>query len=121
MSGGLDDALARMDRWEALRLRMAGPTADQEDPVVAEVVEAVGAVLRRHGPVIVTVTVEGVGHAGKTVRIGWQDGRLTVEREAPAGTAPQHRDSETTDQTAARLAELIRRDPSLLHRDGVSD
>jgi hypothetical protein len=108
-------------------MRVAGAAAGQEDRVVAEVVEAVGSVLSRHGPGTVTVTVEGAGGAG-TARIGWQDGRLIVEREAltdereaPASTAPKRPVSETTDQAAARLAELIRRDPSLLHRDGVAD
>ena len=120
VSGGLDDALARMDRWEALRLRMSGGVPERGDPVVDELIEVIGPVLRRYGPVIVTLAVEGVGHA-TTVRIGWHDGQLTVDRVATgAGALPGH-ETESADQTAARLAELIRQDPSLLRRDGVTD
>jgi hypothetical protein len=211
MSGGLDDALARMDRWEALRQRIAGPALDRTEPVVDEIIEAIGTVLRRHAPHTITVTIEAADHT-TSARIGWHDGRLTVEPgvapvsdgrpggepsasqagQAGAGQAGTGRfassgddgrlngepsagrgddswqsgepsagrggdgrlgeggltidrftgpdadgrfsidrsgsrggtrpsEPETLDQTAARLAELIRQDPSLLHGDGMSD
>jgi hypothetical protein len=51
--------------------------------------------------VTVTATVEEPGGGG-TVRVSWVDGRVVVRE----GSAP--------DAAAARLAEMIRRDPTLL-------
>jgi len=116
MDGGLDDPLVRMHRWDALRQRLANSTAGRLEPVVDEVVEAIAAVLQRHGPLTVTVTVEGA-EARASAQLGWHDSRLTVARSesqstvAEPDTAPP---PETSEETAARLAELIRRDPSLL-------
>ena len=103
----LDESLERMARWEALRQRMAGQHRD--DTVVDELIEAVGTVLQRHGPLAVTVTVEA-GAEPATVRLDWRDGQLSVAR---VGAQPP--------RTAAALAELIRKDPSLLRPDGVTD
>jgi len=115
MDGGLDDPLVRMHRWDALRQRLANSAAGRLGSVVDEVVEAIATVLHRHGEVAVSVTVEG-GEAQITAQLSWQDGQLVVVRSEPQavpGAAPP-RAAETSDETAARLAELIRRDPSLL-------
>jgi hypothetical protein len=115
MDGGLDDPLVRMHRWDALRQRLANSSAGRLEPVVDEVVEAIAAVLQRHGPLTVTVTVEGT-EARSSAQLGWHDGRLTVARsEAPpvSGNGPEPL-PETSEETASRLADLIRRDPSLL-------
>jgi hypothetical protein len=146
MDGGLDDPLVRMHRWDALRQRLAHSTAGRLEPVVDELVEAVAAVLQRHGPLTVTVTLEGA-ETRASAQVDWHDGRLTVARSEPESTEsqyaePQYAESqyaephyappqyaepqfaapetgtapppETSEETAARLAELIRRDPSLL-------
>jgi hypothetical protein len=116
MDGGLDDPLVRMHRWDALRQRLANSTAGRLEPVVDEVVEAVAAVLQRHGSLTVTVTVEGA-EARASAQLGWHEGRLTVARSESQSIAPETGTApppETSEETAARLAELIRRDPSLL-------
>lgn len=121
MDGGLDDPLVRMHRWEALRQRLANSTAGRLEPVVDEVVEAIAAVLQRHGPLTVTVTVEGA-ESRASAQLGWYDGRLTVARSEAHATVPEAISvepaaappPETSEETAARLADLIRRDPSLL-------
>lgn len=115
MDGGLDDPLVRMHRWDALRQRLANSSTGRLEPVIDEVIEAIAAVLQRHGPLTVTVTVEGA-EARSSAQLGWHDGRLTVARsEAPpaSGNGPEPL-PETSEETAARLADLIRRDPSLL-------
>jgi hypothetical protein len=110
----LDEGLERMRRWEALRRRMAGP--GRGEPVVEELIEAIGAVLHRHGEVTVTLSVEGTAEP-VTLRLHWQDGHLQVASEvSPAEPVP-----ETPEQTAARLAELIRQDPSVLRPRRVTD
>ncbi|OLE26708.1 MAG: hypothetical protein AUG44_12155 [Actinobacteria bacterium 13_1_20CM_3_71_11] len=115
MDGGLDDPLVRMHRWDALRQRLANSTAGRLDPVVDEAVEALIVILQRHPSLTFTVTVEGNG-ARASAQLGWQDGRLTVARSEAQATAPVSatEGEETSAETAARLAELIRRDPSLL-------
>jgi hypothetical protein len=136
MDGGLDDPLVRMHRWDALRQRLANSAAGRLGPVVDEVVEAIATVLYRHGPVTVTVTVEGI-EARTTVQLGWQDGQLMVTRHegpqpaasrppangppangppanGPPANGPPVQPGESSEEIAARLAELIRRDPSLL-------
>jgi hypothetical protein len=116
MDGGLDDPLVRMHRWDALRQRLANSTAGRLEPVVDEVVEAIAAILQRHGPLTVTVTVEGA-ETRASAQLGWHDGRLTVARSEPHSTANEPGSAppaETSEETAARLADLIRRDPSLL-------
>ncbi|MGW1058802.1 hypothetical protein [Micromonospora rubida] len=94
------------------------------DPV-AEVAEAVARVVAAHPGVTVTVRVEHDGQA-YPLRVGWSGGRVTVGAEAatvpppvwplsvktvPAWTPGPDR---LTADPSARLAELIRRDPSLL-------
>jgi hypothetical protein len=115
MDGGLDDPLVRMHRWDALRQRLANSAAGRLGPVVDEVVEAIAAVLHRHGQVTVTVIVEG-GETRTTAQLGWHDGQLVLTRTEPQAVAASGagRPGETSEETATRLAELIRRDPSLL-------
>jgi hypothetical protein len=114
MDGGLDDPLVRMHRWDALRQRLAHSTAGRLDPVVDEAVEALIAILQRHPSLTFTVTVEG-NEARASARLGWQDGRLVLTRsDAQATVDATEPHEETSAETAARLAELIRRDPSLL-------
>src|SRR5438034_11507276 len=133
MDGGLDDPLVRMHRWEALRQRLANSAAGRLGPVVDDVVEAIATVLHRHGPVTGSFTVEG-SEAQVTAQLWWQDGELVVVRSEPRAVpgAAATRAGESSEETAARLAELIRRDPSLLDgrdnwgappsgRSGVSD
>jgi hypothetical protein len=115
VTGGLDEALERMRRWEALRRRMAGP--GRGAPVVEELIEAIGPVLHRHGEVTVTLAVEGTDEPVE-LRLRWADGRLSV---TPVVTVAEPPAQETTEQTAARLAELIRKDPSVLRPDNMTD
>ncbi|MFF3851965.1 hypothetical protein [Micromonospora sp. NPDC002575] len=108
----------------------AGPTlaplagAAGRDPV-DEVAEAVARVVAAHPGMAVVLRVEHAGQA-YPLRVGWLDGRVTVGAEAatvpppvwpltvkavPAWPADADR---LKVDPAARLAELIRRDPSLL-------
>src|SRR5437773_293899 len=113
-----------MHRWEALRQKLADRRGTRLEPVLDEVTEALAEVLRRHSSVAMTVIVEDP-QAQVAVRLAWFGGRLTVNRIDPpveseaagadlpspvngANPAPPPPD------IAARLAELIRRDPSLL-------
>jgi hypothetical protein len=119
MSGGLDDALARMDRWEALRQRLAGSEGDRGEPVVDEVLEAIGTVLRRHGPRTVTVAVEGPDRV-TTARLDWRDGHLTVERvtggpgdPAPGGQHSTVLDGRIVDRPTALDGRIVDR-PAVL-------
>jgi hypothetical protein len=115
VTGGLDGALERMRRWEALRRRLAGP--GRGDPVVEELIEVVGPVLHRYDGVTVTLAVEGTDEP-VTLRLRWQEGQLSV---TPVTPVPQPPAVETTEQTAARLAELIRKDPSVLRPGNMTD
>ena len=113
MDGGLDDPLVRMHRWDALRQRLAHSTAGRLDPVVDEAVEALIAILQRHPSLTFTLTVEG-NEARASAQLSWQDGRLALTRSDAQATVGATEPQETSAETAARLAELIRRDPSLL-------
>ncbi|PZF93341.1 hypothetical protein [Micromonospora deserti] len=136
MRGGLDETLARLARREeALRRRVTEPTdpapgrrraneGGWRDPV-KEVVEAVGRVVAAHPGTAVALRVEHDGQA-YPLRVAWSGGSVTVSAEVaavpppvwpmPVGTVPDRTpgwDGSSPDP-AARLAELIRRDPSLL-------
>jgi hypothetical protein len=113
MDGGLDDPLVRMHRWDALRQRLAHSTAGRLDPVVDEAVEALIAILQRHPSLTFTVTVEG-NEARASAQLSWQDGRLLLTRSDAQATVHATEPEETSAETAARLADLIRQDPSLL-------
>ncbi|MFY1704655.1 hypothetical protein ACN28G_23495 [Micromonospora sp. WMMA1923] len=103
-------------------------TVGGPDPVQA-VVEAVSRVVAAHPGVAVSLRVEHAGQA-YPVRVGWSDRGVTVgtENEAvpppvwpmPARTEPAWTNAPegAAPDPAARLAEMIRRDPSLLRDDG---
>jgi hypothetical protein len=126
MDGALDDPLARLHRWEALRQKLAVSRGTRLDPVVDEVVAALGEVVQRNSAVSLTVVVEDA-QAEAGVRLAWNSGRVTATRidlstePEPADTAATDRPPRTngagpppSNHIAAQLAELIRRDPSLL-------
>ncbi|RLK08744.1 hypothetical protein DER29_6610 [Micromonospora sp. M71_S20] len=100
--------------------------AEPRDPVV-EIAEAVRRVVAGHPGTAVSIRVEHDGQA-YPLRVAWTDAGVTVDAEAPAPppawpmsvkTVPAWTPAQEglTPDPAARLAELIRRDPSLL-RDG---
>ncbi|MEU4717920.1 hypothetical protein AB0F73_30280 [Micromonospora purpureochromogenes] len=111
-------------RPEVARTGVGRSAADGRDPV-EEVAEAVRRVVAEHPGLSVVVRVE---HEGRTypLRVDWADTAVTVAAEntatppppwpRPVNTGPvwsAGRDGTGADQ-AARLAEMIRRDPSLL-------
>ncbi|MDG4761684.1 hypothetical protein [Micromonospora sp. WMMD710] len=111
--------------------RHAGRDTPDDPPgwgPVEEVAEAVRQVVDAHPGLAVTVRVE---HAGRTypLRVSWDGPRATVGPEPPAAPAEPPPSWPMSGRTvpawapgpdgltpdpAARLAELIRRDPSLL-------
>ncbi|MEV4660419.1 hypothetical protein AB0J85_00570 [Micromonospora echinofusca] len=97
--------------------------AEPRDPV-AEVAEAVRRVVAGHPGTAVSLRVEHDGQA-YPLRVAWTDAGVTVDAEAAAPppawplsvkTVPAWTPAREglTPDPAARLAELIRRDPSLL-------
>ena len=143
MRGELDDALARMARREALQRRRASepaarkpvarePAARGRSPV-DEVTEAVQQVVAQNPALAVTMWVAD-GPTVTALHVAWADGRVTVRPAAEpalptAGEPPRSwpmsvktvpawatSDDPPADDAAARLADLIRRDPSLLGR-----
>ncbi|MGY0005604.1 hypothetical protein [Micromonospora sp. I033] len=109
----------------AYRLR-SGDRPEQRDPV-EEVAEAVRRVVAEHPGLAVTLRVERGGQA-YPLRVSWSGPEVTVGA-APAPAPPPAwpmsaktvpapgQDGMATDP-AARLAEMIRRDPSLLDDTG---
>ncbi|SCG57574.1 hypothetical protein [Micromonospora coxensis] len=105
----------------------AGRAGEGRDPV-REVAEAVRRVVDAHPGLSVTLRVE---HDGRTypLRIDWTETGATVGPDTPATSPPAWPVSGRTaparapagdgsgDDPAARLAEMIRRDPSLLTGD----
>jgi hypothetical protein len=77
-----------------------GPAAMPHGSVAAELVEAIRHVAQNHPGTIITASVEGTG-GEVSMQASWVDGQVVV-RPGPAPDA------------AARLAEMIRRDPTLL-------
>ncbi|MDM4721085.1 hypothetical protein QTQ03_16315 [Micromonospora sp. WMMA1363] len=140
MRGGLDETLARLARREeALRRRSTDPGGDTDPPAslaagqhrarapeplpVDEVAEAVRRIVQRHPALAVELRVAHDSRA-YPLRVAWSEGSVTVSAEpAPppawplsARTVPawsSRLDGPAADP-AARLADLIRRDPSLL-------
>ncbi|GAB3176655.1 hypothetical protein FHX75_121613 [Micromonospora palomenae] len=117
----------RTGRSAATRTGVGRSAADERDPV-EEVAEAVRLVVAEHPGLSVVVRVE---HEGRTypLRIDWADTAVTVAAEntttppppwpRPVNTGPvwsAGRDGTGADP-AARLAEMIRRDPALLADD----
>lgn len=141
MRGKLEDSLARMARREELQRRRAAAGRTGVD----ELVEAVQRVVARHPGLAVTMSVTQ-GDTTSVLRVEWTGGNLAVTPAvAPAveasieptmappaaDAAARDTQSRTTwpssggtgsdwnaaaDDPAARLAELIRRDPTLLER-----
>jgi hemin uptake protein HemP len=113
------------DGHGAYRLRGASRPVDR-DPV-EEVAEAVRRVVAEHPGLIVTLRVEHDGQA-YPLRVSWAGPDVTVGGEATVAPPPvwpmsvktvpaPGQDGLSTDP-AARLAEMIRRDPSLLEDTG---
>ena len=107
MRDAFGDGLERMARLEELAQRRAvaqqnaGPMAHAPRPSAAdELAEAVRRVVETYPGTTVSVTVEGPAGSA-SLQVGWHNGAVVVL----PGPAPD---------AAARLAELIRRDPSLL-------
>lgn len=117
-----------MARWEALRRRAAAgrPIDDGPTSPLRELAEAARKVVDQHPEMSITVTVQAVDGTS-SVRVAWADGELTVTTPdtgtgdtgtadtgtATAGDGP-HDPERVSGAAAARLAELLRRDPSLL-------
>jgi hypothetical protein len=83
--GGLDDALARMARWEELR-RRAEDSQTGSGAAVEDLVETVRRVVERRPGLAVTVTVE-YGESTASLRVEHQDGQVgvTVSQVEPVG------------------------------------
>ena len=98
MRGGLDDALDKLARRDQLRRRAAGE-ATGTPPAVAELVEAIAAVVGRNPELGVTVGVEGAGDP-VLLHFAVEDGIVQVsadnsvaDRVAEATpTSPRHAD-----------------------------
>ncbi|MEW2380934.1 hypothetical protein AB0873_02385 [Micromonospora sp. NPDC047707] len=107
--------------WSAGQHRAETPDPDP----VEEVAEAVRRIVARHPDLAVTLRVEH-GGAAYPLRVAWSDGNVTVGAEPAVEPPPAWPLSARTEpdrssgaagvrpDPAARLAELIRRDPSLL-------
>ncbi|RLQ06334.1 hypothetical protein EAD96_08420, partial [Micromonospora sp. BL1] len=110
----------------AYRLR-GGEAPVRRDPV-EEVAEAVRRVVAEHPGLAVTLRVE-LGEQAYPLRVSWSGTAVTVGPAAPPAPppawpmsvktvpAPGHDPLES--DPAARLAEMIRRDPSLLDDPGT--
>ncbi|MBF9129127.1 hypothetical protein I0C86_09045 [Plantactinospora sp. S1510] len=135
MRGELDDALARMERREALQRRRAEEAAAaRAGSPVDEVIEAVQRVVAEHRALAVTMWVAD-GPNISAMHVAWMDGTVTVRPAAepalPTAGQPPHSwpmsvktvpswaapEDPPAPDAAARLADLIRRDPSLLGPD----
>ena len=92
MRGGLDDALDKLARRDELRRRAAGETSGPS-PAVAELVEAIAAVVSRHPELGVSVGAEGAGEP-VLLHFFFADGQVQVSADTPpvaAETAPAAR------------------------------
>jgi hypothetical protein len=130
--GELDDALARIARREELERRLATEQAAGGQRPLDELIEAVRRVVAQHPTLTVQLWADD-GTATSSVRVAWSDGTVAVGPEgepvapdgavAPSWPRPVYPAPGSTtapggvDAPAARLAELIRQDPSLL--DGI--
>ncbi|GIM95096.1 hypothetical protein [Paractinoplanes toevensis] len=89
MRGGLDDALDKLARRDELRRRAAGDTSGPS-PAVAELVEAIAAVVARHPQLGVTVGAEGAGEP-VLLHFFFAEGQVQVSADtavAPPESAP---------------------------------
>lgn len=121
------EPLAAGDAWAA------GAPAAHPGSALDEVTEAVQRVVARHPALAVTMWVAD-GSKLSALHVGWTEGTVTVRPAAEpalpiAGAPPRswpmsvrtavawsNPPEESTADAAARLAEMIRRDPSLLAR-----
>jgi hypothetical protein len=114
MRDAFGDGLERMARLEELAQRRAaahqnaGAFAPVRPSVADLVAEAVRRVVEAHPGTAVAATVDGPG-GPVAVQVAWRDGEVVVVTPGPAPDGPG-----PAPDAAARLAELIRRDPSLL-------
>jgi hypothetical protein len=130
MRGELDDALARLARREEVLRRRSGQEASTDQSPLGELTEAVQRVVAKHPELAVTMWVSD-GAENAALRVDWSDGQAAVTPiggiPAPAAggppswpmsvktvPAPSSATDGLTGDSAARLAELIRHDPSLL-------
>ncbi|MEV4755631.1 hypothetical protein AB0J86_11045 [Micromonospora sp. NPDC049559] len=131
----LDDALAKMARREELERRLSEQAAEGQNGT-EEVIEAIRRVVAQHPALAVRVWVQE-GPAATEGRIIWSGGTVSssvqaldtsgpgepVPAPAPApgwpAPAPAYPSGAVpgTGDAASRLAEMIRRDPSLLDTD----
>lgn len=136
MRGELDDTLARLARREEVLRKRAAQIAAGDSPV-DEVTDAVARLVARNPELAVTMSVSW-GSERRALRIAWSDEQVTVtpvaEPAGPtAGGPPSWPMSVKTvpawaaagdglaDDSAARLADLIRHDPSLLGGNGADE
>jgi hypothetical protein len=110
MRDGLDDALARMARWEELRRRVSDAPASP-GAAVEEVVQAARRAVLRDRELTVTVTV---AYRGRTsaVRVRNEDGEVTVAVAAAEPERPQEAEAPPAPSAASQLAELLRQGDS---------
>ncbi|MBO4206550.1 hypothetical protein [Micromonospora echinofusca] len=137
MRGELDEALARMARREELLRRRSAPvegrsTAPPGGEPLAEVTEAVRRVVAAHPGLSVDLEVDHDGTA-RQLRIAWSGETVTVTSSGAeaTGTVPDSpppawplpvtpvpvwsvETDGLSDDPDARLAELLRRNPTLL-------
>jgi hypothetical protein len=113
----LDDPLARMARWDQLRQRTEAaqrgqPRVDEATgTAIEDLVEALRQVAHRHESLQVTATAED---AGGTWRVNVRRIEGEVQVTVARVEARQPRYATGTPETAARLANLLRNNPTLL-------
>jgi len=103
MRDSFADALERMARREELERLRAAAATNKRTSVAAEVAEAIRKIVENHPDTTVTVSVESAG-ASTAFVVGWVDDAVAIS-PGPVKDA------------AAQLAELIRRDPTMLAPD----
>jgi hypothetical protein len=109
-----DDALTRLTRHDQLLRRATTPPP--EAAPVEEVIEALRAIAARHPGLSITVTVDNAG-TPTTARITARTGTPEVIRLVATPEKPQPSETPPPDQysySAARLADMLRKDPALL-------
>lgn len=126
MGSSIGDALDRLARREELRRRCTDQAAEPiVPPALGDLVEAVARVVTRHPELLVMLGVDGAGPP-VLARVCQEDGTVQVTVR-PAGSGPvpaapgwpvvpppPSTEPASADQVAARLAALLREDPSLL-------
>jgi hypothetical protein len=103
MRDAFGEALDRIARREELERLRAEAATTKRTSVAAEVAEAVRRVVEHHPGTMVTISVESAGDS-TTFLVGWANDTVSIS-PGPVKDA------------AARLADLIRRDPTLLAPD----